>query len=72
MNEPSGVKTRPAGSGPCTTNVAPAGMLSLLATLLLSDCPACTVKASFCGVGVTMTVTVAVSQLLGAAASQIW
>ena len=57
---------------PCTAQVDPAGMLSLLATLLLSVCPACTENASFCGVGLTITVTLAVAQLPGAAASQIW
>ncbi|MNT55583.1 hypothetical protein D3C72_1928270 [compost metagenome] len=57
---------------PCTAQLAPAGMPSLLATLLLSVCPACTENASSCGEGLTMTVMLAVSQLVGAAASQIW
>ena len=47
-------------------------MLSLLATVLVSVCPAGTEYASFCGAGLTTTVTLAVSQLAGAAASQIW
>lgn len=72
MKLPSALKARPTGGVPWIAQVAPAGRPSLVATLLLNVWPACTEKASFCGVGVTMTVTVAVAQLPGAAASQIW
>ncbi|MNV56102.1 hypothetical protein D3C71_1483710 [compost metagenome] len=57
---------------PCTLYSAATGMLSLLATLLLRVWPTGTENASFWGAGLTTTVTLAVSQLAGAAASQIW
>ncbi len=66
------VITRPSGAVPCTLYSAPGGTLSLPATLADSVCPTCTAKASGCGDGLTTTVTLAVSQLLAAAASQIW
>ncbi|MNV08993.1 hypothetical protein D3C71_994750 [compost metagenome] len=72
MNAPSGLKVMPVGAVPCRVNTAPVGVLSLVATVLARVCPACTAKASFCGAGVTTTVTRAVSQLAGAAASQTW
>ncbi|MNV13898.1 hypothetical protein D3C71_1045620 [compost metagenome] len=58
---------------PCTVQIDPAGMLSLPATLaLLIVPPACTAKASFCGIGVTTKRIAAVAQLVGEAASHTW
>ncbi len=70
MKLPSVLNTRPAGVVPCTLQLEPAGRLSLPATVFDSVCPAATLKASACGTGLTTTATVAVAQLLGAAASQ--
>ncbi len=72
MKLPSVLNTRPGGGAPCTLKLAPAGRLSLPATVLDSTWPACTLKASACGAGLTTTLTVAVAQLLEAAASQTW
>jgi len=66
------LKLKPAGGVPGRLQLEPAGMLSLPATLLFTDCPACTLKASACGAGLTTMLTLAVAQLLEAATSQIW
>ncbi|MNV45990.1 hypothetical protein D3C71_1378050 [compost metagenome] len=58
---------------PTALKVAPAGALSLLATVPLNDAaPPVALKLSFTALGVMMRLTVAVAQLVGEVFSQIW
>ncbi len=60
------------GAVPVWVKVEPATALSLVPTLPFTACPACTATLSSTALGLTIKATLALAQLLGDAASQIW